>query len=107
MTWASSLAFCRGLVVPQPDDGDPMTMTYTTAERLDALAHYIDHGVTKVDAHLVGTVVMDEQDLDSLMLAMRRAASMVIDIAATVSPVPRDRAEQLGLRVLEGGVGHD
>lgn len=63
--------------------------------------------MSKVDAHLVGTVVMDEQDIDSLLLAMRRAASMVIDIAATVSPAPRDRVAKLGLRVLDGGVGHD
>jgi uncharacterized protein YqfA (UPF0365 family) len=78
-------------------------MTYTDTERLDALAHYLDHGVAQLDAHLLGNEEMDKVEIDSLMLAMRRAASMVIDIAATVSLAPRDRTEQLGLRVLDGG----
>jgi hypothetical protein len=79
-------------------------MTDNNAERLDALAHYIDHGVAQIDAHLLGKTEMNEVEIDSLMLAMRRATSMVLDIAASISPTTHDRAVQLGIRVVDGGV---
>ena len=63
--------------------------------------HYAELGSVRVLKE------MDKIEIDSLMLAMRATASMVIDIAAAGPTSPRDRTEQLGLRVLEGGVGHD
>jgi hypothetical protein len=79
-------------------------MTDSNTDRLDALAHYLDHGVAQIDAHLLGKTEMNDVEIDSLMLAMRRATSMVIDIAASASASPLDRVVQFGFRVIDGGV---
>jgi hypothetical protein len=79
-------------------------VTEKHTDRLGALAYYLDLGVAQIDAHLLGKTEMDDAEIDSLMLAMRRATSMVIDIAASASTTPLDRAAQLGIRVIDGEV---